>query len=120
MDRVFIDEETGEDLIHYDIRDCTLDSTTVNNAETGEPEVSLAHHPTARSHLRRVPFQVTSPTTSASAGKHGEHAAGRRSTSAATRKRKFGRDNLTMNETNAFSVKNDRIPGYNETSSALV
>lgn len=63
MDRVFIDEETGEDLIHplvdCDIRHRPNNSTTVNNAETGEPEVSLVEHSTVRGHLRRVPFQVT-------------------------------------------------------------
>lgn len=66
MDRIFIDEETGEDLIHplvdCNIRDHPIKSTTVNNAETGEPEVSLLEHSTVKSHLRRVPFQVTSPT----------------------------------------------------------
>lgn len=62
MDRIFVDEETGEDLIQplvdWDIRDCSADTTTVNNAETGEPEVSLVEHSTVRGHLRRVPFQV--------------------------------------------------------------
>ncbi|XP_032665008.1 uncharacterized protein LOC116841328 [Odontomachus brunneus] len=62
MDRVFIDEETGEDLIHplvnCDIRDHPINSTTVNNAETGEPEVSLVEYSTVRGHFRRVPFQI--------------------------------------------------------------
>lgn len=61
MDRVYIDKETGEDLIHsvYDCDICrSTDSTTVNDAETGEPEVSLMDHATVKCHLRRVPFQV--------------------------------------------------------------
>lgn len=61
MDRVYIDKETGEYLIHslYDCDICcSTDSTTINDAETGEPEVSLTDHATARCHLRRIPFQV--------------------------------------------------------------
>ncbi|XP_014486169.1 PREDICTED: uncharacterized protein LOC106750367 [Dinoponera quadriceps] len=62
MGRVLIDEETGEDLIHPLIDTCNhqVDSTTtVNNAETGEPEVSLVEQSSAvRGHLRRVPFQI--------------------------------------------------------------
>lgn len=59
MDRVFIDEETGEDLIHpfdnYDFHRLS-DSMTMNDAETGEPEVT--DHMIVRNHLRRAPFQV--------------------------------------------------------------
>lgn len=60
MDRVYIDRETGEHLIHslYDCDICrSTDSTTVNDAETGEPEADLVYH-TVRCHPRRVPFQV--------------------------------------------------------------
>lgn len=66
MDRVFVDEETGEDLIHpfydYDISrladSTTTTTTTVNDAETGEPEVTHVDHTTVRVRHRRVPFQV--------------------------------------------------------------
>ncbi|XP_020280220.1 uncharacterized protein LOC109852965 isoform X3 [Pseudomyrmex gracilis] len=62
MDRVFIDEETGEDLIYplddYVIRRGSIESTTINNAETGEPEVNLADCSTVKSHIRKVPFQI--------------------------------------------------------------
>lgn len=34
------------------------DSTTMNDAETGEPEVDIADHTIVRSHLRRAPFQI--------------------------------------------------------------
>ncbi|KAL6421014.1 hypothetical protein ACFW04_013564 [Cataglyphis niger] len=55
--RIYIDKETGEDLIHpfvdYDIRH----SMAINDAETGEPEVNLIDNG-IRGHLRRVPFQI--------------------------------------------------------------
>jgi len=61
MDRIFIDEETGEDLIHpfddYDFH-CLNDSTMTNDAETGEPEVNIMNHTIVRGHLRKAPFQV--------------------------------------------------------------
>lgn len=60
MDRVYVDKETGEDLIHslYDCDICrSADSTTINDAETGEPEISM-DHATVSCHLKRVPFQV--------------------------------------------------------------
>ncbi|XP_050464329.1 uncharacterized protein LOC126858222 [Cataglyphis hispanica] len=58
--RIYIDKETGEDLIHpfvdYDI--ChSMDSMAINDAETGEPEVNLIDNG-IRGHLRRVPFQI--------------------------------------------------------------
>jgi len=60
MDRVYIDKETGEDLIHS-LCNCDIchsnNSTMINDAETGEPEVNLVDHTTI-SHFRRVPFQV--------------------------------------------------------------
>ncbi|TGZ46711.1 uncharacterized protein LOC143907569 [Temnothorax americanus] len=61
MDRVYVDKETGEDLIHsvYDCDICrSTDSTTINDAETGEPEVSLMDHDTVTCHLKKVPFQI--------------------------------------------------------------
>lgn len=61
MDGVFIDEETGEDLIYplddYVIRRGSMEST-INDAETGEPEVNLVNYSTVKSHIRKVPFQV--------------------------------------------------------------
>lgn len=61
MGRIFVDEETGEDLIHP-LFDCDIRHpitfTTVNDAETGEPEVDSAEHPMTRGYFRRVPFQV--------------------------------------------------------------
>lgn len=62
MDRALIDEETGEDLIHpFDNCDFyhLSDSTTMNDAETGEPEDNIADHMIVRSHLRKAPFQVS-------------------------------------------------------------
>ncbi|XP_076248633.1 uncharacterized protein LOC143188315 [Calliopsis andreniformis] len=57
MDRIFIDEETGESISlpvsNYEIR--WLDYS-VNNAETGEPEISLVGSDTSRS--RRMRFQI--------------------------------------------------------------
>ncbi|XP_036151250.1 uncharacterized protein LOC105831841 isoform X2 [Monomorium pharaonis] len=61
MDQVYVDRETGEDLIHslYDCDICrSIESATVNDAETGEPEINLADHATIGCHLRRVPFQI--------------------------------------------------------------
>ncbi|XP_011636133.1 uncharacterized protein LOC105426549 [Pogonomyrmex barbatus] len=61
MDRIYIDEETGEDLIYpfYDYDIChSTDSTMINDAETGEPEVHLVNHTTVMGHLRKVPFQI--------------------------------------------------------------
>jgi len=64
MNRVFVDEETGEDLIHpfYECDACrSIDlATTVNDAETGEPEVIHMDHSMIRTRHRRVPFQVYS------------------------------------------------------------
>lgn len=58
--RIYIDEETGEDLIHPFV-DCnishSIDSMAMNDAETGEPEVNLIDNG-IRGHLRKVPFQV--------------------------------------------------------------
>jgi hypothetical protein len=70
MDRVFVDEETGEDLIHpfYECdasRSIDL-ATTVNDAETGEPEVIHIDHAMIRTRHRRVPFQVHSREHAAS------------------------------------------------------
>lgn len=61
--RIYVDEETGEDLIHSfvdcDIRQSSIDSMAMNDAETGEPEVSLIDNRMVRGHhLRRVPFQI--------------------------------------------------------------
>ncbi|XP_072744898.1 uncharacterized protein [Anoplolepis gracilipes] len=61
--RIYVDEETGEDLIHpfvdCDIRQSSIDSMAMNDAETGEPEVSLIDNRMVRGHhLRRVPFQI--------------------------------------------------------------
>jgi len=57
--RIYIDEETGEDMIHPFV-DCnirhSIDSMAINDAETGEPEVNHIDN-TVRGH-RRVPFQV--------------------------------------------------------------
>lgn len=59
MEQIFIDEETGESLLQS-IRDNLEihDSAgSVNNVETGEPEVNFIRIATQRS--RKVPFQVT-------------------------------------------------------------
>lgn len=59
MEQIFIDEETGESLLQS-IRDNLEihDSVgSVNNVETGEPEVNFIRIATQRS--RKVPFQVT-------------------------------------------------------------
>ncbi|EFN66925.1 hypothetical protein EAG_02430, partial [Camponotus floridanus] len=57
--RIYIDEETGEDMIHPFV-DCnihhSIDSMAINDAETGEPEVNHMDN-TVRGH-RRVPFQI--------------------------------------------------------------
>lgn len=57
--QIYIDEETGEDMIHP-VVDCNIshstDSMAMNDAETGEPEVDHIDN-TVRGH-RRVPFQV--------------------------------------------------------------
>lgn len=57
--RIYIDEETGEDMIHPFV-DCnirhSIESMTINDAETGEPEVNHTDN-TIRGH-RRVPFQI--------------------------------------------------------------
>lgn len=63
MDRIFVDEETGEDLIQpfYDCdvpRSLEPTTTVMNDAETGEPEVTHIDHTTVRTRHRRVPFQV--------------------------------------------------------------
>jgi len=61
--RVFVDEETGEDLIHPFESDASRSidlATTVNDAETGEPEVIHVDHTMIRTRHRRVPFQVYS------------------------------------------------------------
>lgn len=59
MEQIFIDEETGESLLQS-IRDNLEihDSVgSVNNVETGEPEVNFIRIATQRG--RKVPFQVT-------------------------------------------------------------
>lgn len=57
MDRIFVDEETGESISlpvsDYEIRQHIV---AVNNVETGEPEINVIGTETTKS--RRMRFQV--------------------------------------------------------------
>ncbi|XP_066588955.1 uncharacterized protein [Prorops nasuta] len=56
MDRIFIDEETGESMIEPLFNDVNRNFINrVNNVETGEPEIDV-YSSTTRS--RKVPFQI--------------------------------------------------------------
>ncbi|KAG7211517.1 hypothetical protein KM043_010784 [Ampulex compressa] len=57
MGQVFVDEETGECLGHPFLDgDIRRFLNSVNNAETGEPEVSIVQPRTVKG--RRIPFQI--------------------------------------------------------------
>lgn len=58
MEQIFIDEETGESLIQSIQNNLEIPDSvgSVNNVETGEPEVNFIRITTQS---RRVPFQVT-------------------------------------------------------------
>lgn len=56
MEQVFIDEETGESLVHPFLEyDAWRYGNSVNNAETGEPEVNVEP---GNGRTRRIPFQI--------------------------------------------------------------
>ncbi|XP_035717231.1 uncharacterized protein LOC118439604 [Vespa mandarinia] len=58
MEQIFIDEETGESLIQSFRDNVEIHDTvgSVNNVETGEPEVNFVRTATQRS--RKIPFQI--------------------------------------------------------------
>lgn len=57
MDRIYVDEETGESISLPD-SDCEIRRlvSSINNAETGEPEINIIGIETTKS--RRTRFQV--------------------------------------------------------------
>lgn len=56
MDRIYVDEETGES-ISLPASDCEIRQlvSSINNAETGEPEINVVGIETIK---RRIRFQV--------------------------------------------------------------
>lgn len=57
MDRIYVDEETGESISLPD-SDCEIRQlvSSINNAETGEPEINIVGIETTKS--RRIRFQI--------------------------------------------------------------
>ncbi|XP_060832976.1 uncharacterized protein LOC132916716 [Bombus pascuorum] len=57
MDRIYVDEETGESISLPD-SDCEIRRlvSSINNAETGEPEINIVGIETTKS--RRIRFQI--------------------------------------------------------------
>ncbi|XP_017794253.1 PREDICTED: uncharacterized protein LOC108575851 [Habropoda laboriosa] len=58
MDRTFVDEETGESISLLPASDCEIRRlvTSINNVETGEPEINVVRIETTKN--RRIRFQI--------------------------------------------------------------